>query len=143
MHLDSITGRIIGAAIQVHRELGPGLLESAYQKCLHIAMLDCGLCVQKELWLSIVFNKKEIPRVYRVDFLVERMVIVEVKVIDKIGPVQVAQMLGYQKLTGCKVGLLLNFDVEVMTHGIRRLILPNGSVHSASSVVNNPRRTDE
>ena len=134
MSINLITEKIITAAITVHRELGPGLLESAYEKCLGFEFTDCGLSFEQQVSLPLKYKTHVIPNAYRVDFLVERQVIVEVKAIEKLPEIVTAQVLTYQRLTRCRIGLILNFKVPILIHGIRRLIidLPDSSVDSVS-----------
>ena len=122
MDINDLTGRIIGAAIEVHKILGPGLLESAYEKCL---------CHELELRKIPYENQKELPVEYkdvkldcgyRLDILVANRVIVELKACETLQPIHEAQLLTYLKLTGIKVGLLINFNVPVLKEGIMRLV---------------------
>ncbi|HEY0304223.1 MAG TPA: GxxExxY protein [Longimicrobiales bacterium] len=121
--LSNITDQIIGAAITVHREIGPGLLESAYQTCFGIELDDRNMRFEREVPLSLVYNNRVVPNVYRIDFIVEGQVIVELKSVDKLAPIHTAQLITYQKLTKCRVGLLFNFNIEVLVHGMRRIAL--------------------
>jgi GxxExxY protein len=120
--LDDITERVIGGAIQVHRALGPGLLESAYEACLAFELAQRGLAVERQVPLPVVYGKVKLECGYRLDFLVEQAVIVEVKAVDKLMAIHEAQMLSYLKLSGLKVGLLINFNTKVLRDGIRRLV---------------------
>ncbi len=121
--LNSLTDQIIGAAIEVHRELGPGLLESAYEACLFHELAARGLVVQSQKELPIRYKNLIVECGFRIDLLIEEKVIVEVKTVDRIHPVHEAQLLTYLKLTGCKVGLLINFNVTLLKDGIRRRVL--------------------
>ena len=121
--LATITDQIIGAAISVHRQIGPGLLESAYQTCFAIELSDRAVCFDREVPLSLEYNGKIVRDVYRIDFIVERQVIVELKSVDKLAPIYTAQLMTYQRLTRCRVGLLFNFNTEVLIHGMRRIVL--------------------
>ena len=123
MLLATITDQIIGAAISVHRQLGPGLLESAYQTCFAIELNDRGIEFEREVSLSLEYNGRIVRDVYRIDFVVEQQVIVELKSVDKLAPIHTAQLMTYQKLTNCRVGLLFNFNTEVLIHGMRRIVL--------------------
>jgi GxxExxY protein len=117
------TPLIIGATIAVHRALGPGLLESAYNHCLFFEMAQVrGLKVEQQCPLPIVYCGVRIPCGYRMDFVVNDSVVVEIKAVETILPVHEAQMLSYLKLSGLRYGLLLNFNVVLMKHGIRRFI---------------------
>ena len=120
--LDDITDRVIGAAIQVHRALGPGLLESAYEACLPFELTDRGLKVEQQVPLPVVYRGVNLECGYRLDLLVEDVVIVEVKAVDDLAPIHEAQMLSYLKLSGLKVGLLINFNVMVLKRGLRRIV---------------------
>ncbi|MFN8513978.1 MAG: GxxExxY protein [Thermomicrobiales bacterium] len=119
--IDQITQEIIGAAIQVHRELGPGLLESAYEACLAFELLDRGLTVEQQKPLLLRYRGLELDCAYRLDLLVEQKVIVEVKSVEKLLPLHDAQLLSYLRIAQCPVGLLLNFNVAVLTQGLHRL----------------------
>ena len=120
--LDKITGTIIGAAINVHRELGPGLLESAYEACLVFDLVQTGLKVEQQKPLPIVYKGITLECGYRLDLMIEDEVIVEVKSVEKLLPIHKAQLQSYLKLSGCKVGLLINFNVEVLKNGIQRVV---------------------
>ena len=120
--LNSITDTIIGAAIEVHRALGPGLLESAYEACLAFELVERGLVVEQQKPLPIVYREVKLEAGYRLDILVEGAVIVEIKAVDTIAPIHEAQLLSYLKLSGCKVGLLINFNVKMLKNGIRRIV---------------------
>ncbi len=127
MH-DALTGRIIGAAIRVHQALGPGLLESAYEACTAYELLQEGLLVETQKPLPLIYRTVRLDCGYRLDMLVENKVIVEFKTVDAILPIHEAQIMSYLKLAGCKVGLLLNFNVKVMKQGIKRFV--NGQFSS-------------
>lgn len=118
-----ITREVIGAAIEVHRELGPGLLESAYEECLAHELDSRGLAFQRQKPFPVVYKQTKLECGYRVDFLVEGRVLVEVKAVDIVHPVFKAQLLTYMKLSGARVGLLINFHVSVLKDGIVRMIL--------------------
>lgn len=120
--LNQITENIIGAAIDVHRALGPGLLESAYEACLVFELAQRGLKVEQQRPLPVVYREVRLDCGYRLDLLVEDAVIVEVKAVDRLAPIQEAQLLSYLKLSGCKVGLLINFNVTVLKNGLRRVV---------------------
>ena len=121
--LNRLTEQIIGAAVEVHRHLGPGLLESTYETCLAYELEQLGLAVERQKALPLVYKEIRLDQGYRLDLLVEQKVIVELKVVDKITSVHEAQVLSYLKLSGCKVGLLLNFDVRLLKDGIRRFMM--------------------
>jgi GxxExxY protein len=120
--LNRITESIIGAAIEVHRALGPGLLESAYEACLTFELVQRGLKVEQQKPLPVVYREVKLDCGYRLDLLVEQAVIVEVKAVDRLMSIHQAQLLSYLRLAGCKVGLLLNFNVKVLKDGIRRVV---------------------
>lgn len=122
MH-EQITERIIGAAIEVHRALGPGLLESAYEACLCHQMSAAGIAFQRQIELPIEFNGLRVESGYRLDLLVEEQVIVELKSIESLLPIHDAQLLTYLKLSRKRVGLLINFNVNILKDGIRRRIV--------------------
>jgi GxxExxY protein len=118
-----VTKEVIGAAIEVHKQLGPGLLENAYDEAMTIEMADRGLSVDRQRSIPLIYKSHLIRAIYRPDMIVNGMVIVEVKAIEKILPVHKSQVQTYLKVTGLHVGLLLNFNVPVMTHGITRISL--------------------
>jgi GxxExxY protein len=120
--INRITEKIIGAAIEVHRTLGPGLLESAHETCLSFELAERGLEVDRQKPLPIVYKGTRLDAGYRLDLLVEDRVIVETKAVDQIAPIHQAQLLSYLKLSGCEVGLLINFNVPVLKNGIKRVI---------------------
>ena len=124
--LNKITEGIIGAAIEVHRHLGPGLLESAYQSALAYELEQRGFKIEQQKPLPMIYKEIKLDAGYRLDFLVEDKVIVEIKSSDGIAPIHDAQILSYLKLSGCKVGLLINFNVKLVKHGIKRFV--NGSL---------------
>ena len=123
LYEEELTARIIGAAIEVHRALGPGLLESIYQACLakEFTLRDVKFVEQKPL--PVEYKGLRLESGYRLDFLVEDKVVVELKAVDSMHAVHEAQLLTYLKLTGCKVGLLINFNVAVLKNGIVRKVL--------------------
>ena len=122
MEENSITQNIIGCAIKVHKSLGPGLLESAYQACLHYEMVKSGLQVEKEKPLPLVYEEVKLDCGYRLDFIIEGKIIVEVKSVDCLNDIHLAQVLTYLKLTNNRLGLLINFNVLKLTEGIKRVI---------------------
>ena len=119
---ESLPDAILGAAIEVHRQLGPGLLESAYEACLAYELATRGLKVVRQLQLPVRYKEVLLDCGYRVDLLVQDMVVVELKVVEKLEPIHEAQLLTYLKLSGCQVGLLLNFNTSAMREGIKRLV---------------------
>ena len=122
MNEDKITERIIGCALKVHKSLGPGLLESAYKECLNYEMIECGLSIEKEKPLPLVYEKVKLECGYRADFLVENKVIIEVKSVEALNDIHLAQTLTYLKLIQRRIGLLINFNVLQLKYGIRRVI---------------------
>lgn len=123
MLLDHITSRIIKGAMNVHSALGPGLLESAYRACLREELVSQGTSLQCEWPLPVHYNGVAVDVGYRVDLLVEDLVVVELKSVEKLGRVHEAQLLSYLKLSQRSVGLLINFNVVHLRHGIRRMVL--------------------
>ncbi|MBX3296158.1 MAG: GxxExxY protein [Acidobacteria bacterium] len=119
---DQITEKIIGSAIAVHKALGPGLLESAYEECLCFELAEAGLEFKRQVALPVVYKGVKLDCGYRMDGVVEESVIIEIKAVERIVPVHEAQLLSYLKLTGIKVGLLLNFHVPVLKSGIKRIV---------------------
>jgi GxxExxY protein len=122
MEDNKITEKIIGAAIEVHRALGPGLLESAYQECLIYELKSIGLKVKKELMLPIIYKDIILEHGYRIDLLVENKIVLELKTIDKFTDVHYAQILTYLKLGNYPLGLLINFNTKLLKNGIKRFI---------------------
>jgi GxxExxY protein len=118
-----LTGRIIGLAIDVHKALGPGLLESAYEECLALELRAAGLQYERQALLPVTYKGMNIGQGYRMDLVVEKKVVVEVKAVEHILPVHNAQLLTYLKLSGIPNGLLFNFYSAVLRDGIRRLTL--------------------
>ena len=124
--LNSVTERIIGAAIQVHRTLGPGLLESAYSACLAFELGKQGLRVEQQKPIPLVYEEVKLECGYRADLIVENAVVVEIKAVEALAAIHEAQALSYLRLSGCKLALLINFKVVVLKDGIRRFI--NGTL---------------
>ena len=123
MHdLNKITEKIINGAISVHRELGPGLLESAYEACLLYELASQNLKVERQKGLPLRYRGIQLDCGYRLDLLVEEAIIVEIKAIEKLEPIHEAELLSYLKLSKCPVGLLINFNVRILKDGIRRLV---------------------
>lgn len=119
---NSVSHEILGCALEVHRALGPGLLESAYQRCLEREFLHAGLAFESQKCLGLTYRDEFLPDVYRLDFVVEGLVIVEVKSVLRWEPVFSAQVMTYLKLTDLRLGLLLNFHVPRFRDGIRRIV---------------------
>ena len=124
--IDSITQTIIGAAIEIHKTLGPGLLETAYEACLVYDLGELGYKVEKQKPLPLIYKSVHLDCAYRLDLLVEDLVVVEIKAVDQVMPIHQAQVLSYLKLSGCKVGLLINFNVKLLKNGIQRIV--NGTL---------------
>lgn len=127
MKADRITDQIIGCAISIHRALGPGLLEAAYQICLEHELNRQGFAVESQKLLPLIYNGIETKRGFQVDLLVEKEVVVEVMAQRQIAMIDEAQVQTYLKLLNCRIGLLLNFNTRWMTGGIHRVINPNYS----------------
>ena len=120
MNENDISGKIIGCAIEVHKALGPGLLESAYEECLFYELMAAGLKVERQKPLPVVYKDVKLEAGYRVDLLVEDKVVIELKSVEALNDVHTAQVLTYLKLSGCKLGLLMNFNVTKLVDGIKR-----------------------
>ncbi len=119
---NEITEKIIGCAIDVHKSLGPGLLESAYLECLYYELYNSGLEVEKQKPLPLIYKEVKLDAGYRLDIIVERKVIIEVKAVEALNDIHIAQVLTYLKLSGCKLGLLMNFNVLRLIDGLKRLV---------------------
>ena len=117
-----LTHEIIGAAIEVHKVLGPGLLESAYEICLAQELATRGISFEKQKPLPVVYKGTKLEEGYRIDLLVEGKIIVELKAIERLSPIHDAILLTYLKLSDCRIGLLINFNVAVLKDGVRRLV---------------------
>ena len=120
---EEVSGRVIGFAIEVHRTLGPGLLESAYEQCLCHELTQSGIAFQRQVPVPIVYKGLELECAYRLDLVVNRQLIVEIKAVEKLLPIHSAQLLTYLELTGIHAGLLMNFHTEVLRDGIKRVVL--------------------
>jgi GxxExxY protein len=120
--LDLLTNTIIGAAIAVHRELGPGLLESAYEACLAFELTERGAGVERQKPLPVIYRGVHLDCGYRLDLLIENKVILELKTVDKLQPIHDAQLLSYLKMAQKKVGLLINFNCLRVKDGIKRIV---------------------
>jgi len=120
---DAASNKLIGLAIEVHRHLGPGLLESAYEDCLAFEMKQNGMAFQRQVPLPVIYKGIKLDCAYRLDFVVEGYLILEIKSVERILPIHEAQLLTYLKLSGRKLGLLLNFNVPLLRDGIRRMVL--------------------
>jgi len=122
MEINKITKLVIGSAIEVHKSLGPGLLESAYLACLYYELKNKGLDVKKQLGLPLIYKEMNFETGYRLDLLVENKVVVEIKSVEVLTDVHIAQVLTYLKLSNSTIGLLINFNVLRLTDGLKRLI---------------------
>jgi len=120
---DKLSHDVIGAAIEVHRELGPGLLESAYRDCLCFELLKRGIPYEKEKPVPVVYKGNVIECGFRADIIVMGELILELKAVGNLAPIHTAQLLTYLKLTGCKIGLLINFNTTKLMDGIKRVVL--------------------
>jgi GxxExxY protein len=119
--LNRISEAIIGAAIKVHRELGPGLLESAYEACTAFELIQDGWKVEQQKPMPLIYRGVKLDCGYRLDLLVAEKVIVEIKAVDQLLPIHTAQLLSYLKISGCKLGLLINFNVKLLKDGVERV----------------------
>src|SRR6185503_14627278 len=122
MEINDITRIIIGCAIEVHKKLGPGLLESTYLACLVYELKKAGLLVKQQIGLPLIYKEINLEIGYRLDVFVEDKVVVEIKSVEALAEIHTAQLLTYLKLSNAKVGLLINFNVMKLTDGIKRLI---------------------
>jgi GxxExxY protein len=118
---DAVTEKIIGCGITIHRALGPGLLESAYEECLALEFREAGLSFRRQVPLPVVYKTVRLEQGYRIDFLVEDAVVLEIKSLERLLPVHEAQLLTYLRLSGIRTGLLINFGAAVLREGIRRM----------------------
>ena len=137
---DELTEGIIGAALDVHRALGPGLLEQSYKQCLACELRQRGLSVEQEVGLPVIYKTVRLELGYRIDLLVEGAAVIEVKSVARVHPVFHAQLVTYLRLTGLTRGLLLNFGVASMKEGIHRVVLNYDDVPLASPVADGPPR---
>ncbi|MEQ8425407.1 MAG: GxxExxY protein [Cyclobacteriaceae bacterium] len=126
MDENDLSNKVIGLAIEVHKGLGPGLLESAYHECLNYKIIKSGLLVEKEKPMPLVFEDVKLDCGYRMDLLVEKKLVIEIKSVDALNDVHLAQVLTYLKLGNFKLGLLINFNVVLLKQGIKRVI--NGTL---------------
>jgi len=126
INYNEITSKIISAAIEVHKELGPGLLESVYEVCLYKELVDRNLFVQSQVRLPVIYKNKELNKEFIIDLLVNEEIIVELKTVEKINPIHEVQLVTYLKLSGKKIGLLINFNEVLLKNGIKRKI--NGNI---------------
>jgi GxxExxY protein len=126
--LDSLSYKIIGLAIEVHRQLGPGLLESAYQQCLYYEIKKAGLKVEKEITLPIIYKDIKLDQGYRIDLLIEDKLVIELKTVESFTSVHFAQILTYLKLGNYPLGLLINYNSKILRNNIKRFINSNSSL---------------
>jgi GxxExxY protein len=119
---NNLATEVIVLVIKIHRELGPGLLESAYKECLYFELFKAGLLVEKEKAVPLIYRDVKLDCGYRLDILVENKLVVEVKSVEVLNDIHLAQTLTYLKLTKCKLGLLINFNVLLLKDGIKRVI---------------------
>lgn len=122
MEINKLTEKIIGCAMKVHTKLGPGLLESSYEECLQYELKKIGLQVEKQKAMPLIYDDVKLDIGYRIDLLVENLVVIEIKAVEEIHPIHVAQILTYLKLSEAKVGLILNFHAVHLRDGIKRFI---------------------
>ena len=118
-----MTEKVIGLAIAVHRELGPGLLESAYEECLCYELMDRGIAFTRQVPLAVNYKGVRLDCGYRIDLIVDRTLLLEIKAVEKLLPIHEAQILTYLRLSRIRVGLLMNFNTVVLRDGIRRIVL--------------------
>jgi GxxExxY protein len=123
VHAENVARQSVDAALQVHKALGPGLLESAYEHCLAHEISRRGLSVQRQAALPIVYEGEKLDAGYRLHLIVDSSVIVEIKSVDALAPIHEAQVLTYLKLSGLRIGLLMNFNVVLFKHGLKRFVL--------------------
>ncbi len=123
MEFDELSNRVIGCAIEVHRHLGPGLLESAYEQCLGIELSTKGILFELQSELHVEYRGRTVDCGYRIDVLVDNALILELKSVEKLMPIHDAQLLTYLKLAGIRTGLLINFNVPLLKDGIKRMVL--------------------
>lgn len=121
--LNLLSNEIIGLAIKVHKTLGPGLLESSYKECLFYEIINKGYFAEKEKALPLIYDKIKLDIGYRLDILVENSLVIEIKSVDALSDIHTAQVLTYLKLSGNRLGLLINFNVTLLKNGIRRLVV--------------------
>lgn len=119
---NDISKIVFNSAVKIHKALGPGLLESAYTECLFYELNKAGLFVEKEKALPLIYNEVHLDVGYRADLLIENKVIIENKSVKVLNDIHLAQILTYLKLTNCKLGMLINFNVKLIKHGIKRVV---------------------
>lgn len=121
--LKDLSEAIIGCAIAVHKELGPGLLETAYETCLAYELEQSGYCVERQKPMPLKYREVQLDCGYRLDLMVNDVVVIEIKAVETLLPIHEAQLLTYMRLAGCKLGLLINFNEKLLKHGVRRFVL--------------------
>lgn len=119
---NKLATEVIGAAIKVHKQLGPGLLESVYKECLFYELVKTGFYVEKEKPLPVIYQEIKLECGYRLDLLVENRLVIEIKAVEELNKIHLAQVLTYLKVSGCQLGLLINFNVLMVKDGVRRVI---------------------
>ncbi len=122
MDIEKVFSTVLDCSFKVHTALGPGLLESAYEECLYYELVQSGLKVKKQKALPLIYEDVKLDVGYRIDLFVENKVIIEIKSVDSLADIHLAQILTYLKLSGCKLGLLVNFNVRHLKDGIKRII---------------------
>lgn len=122
MNENELSKIVFEAGLKIHRQLGPGLLESAYEECLYYELLKTGLKIERQRALPLVYESVKLDAGYRADLLIENKLIVEIKSVDALNDIHVSQVLTYLKLSGCKLGLLINFNTVLFKEGVNRLI---------------------
>ena len=123
MEKDFLTQKVIGCAIEVHRELGPGLLESSYERCLMYELIQLGIPASTQVALPVNYKGVQLDAGYRLDVFIPGKLIIELKAVDKLMPIHTAQMISYLKLSNIGTGLLINFNVRKLTEGIKRVVV--------------------
>jgi GxxExxY protein len=118
-----LTSRILKCAFRVHSSLGPGLLESAYEECLHYELERNGIIAIKQKPMPLIYEGKKLDLGYRIDLLIEDLIIVEIKSVEILNPVHLAQLMTYMKLSNCRIGFLINFNIVSLKEGIKRVII--------------------
>ncbi len=123
MNENELSKIVFEAGLKIHRQLGPGLLESSYEECLYYELMKTGLKIERQRALPLVYESVKLDAGYRTDLLIEKKLIVEIKSVDALNDIHVSQVLTYMKLSGCKLGLLINFNTVLFKEGVKRLIL--------------------
>jgi len=123
LEIEAVGRAAVDAGLKVHAALGPGLLESAYAHCLFYELEHRGIVVRREAAVPITYDGKALDAGFRIDLLLAEKVILEIKSVDALGPIHQAQLLTYLRLSGCRLGYLMNFNVELFKHGLRRIVL--------------------